>query len=75
MTTKLLVKSFNYDRLVSICEVIDSSELTKGRIISVDLTVDAGFGEMPEENLVGKCVIVNSFQPCEYIGVGVKLDC
>lgn len=73
MKTKLFVKSFNEERLISCCEVIESDILRKGEFISVDLTVNADFGEMQEQELVGKHVFVNSFQSCEYIGVGVSL--
>ena len=59
----------------SICKVMscNDNQFRIGEQIRIDLTVDAGFGEMPEKELVGKTVSVERLQPCEFIGVGVKL--
>lgn len=75
MSLVLFVKKFDEDRLHSICRVLSCSDSTQvfWGDIRIDLTVDAGFGEMPERELVGKTVSVDRLQPCEYIGVGVKL--
>ena len=75
MTVVLFVKEFNKDRLHSVCRVVRSntSDLYVGQEIRIDLTVDAGFGETPESELVGKTVTVDRLQPCEFIGAGVKI--
>jgi hypothetical protein len=76
MSATLLVKAFDKSRLSSLCEVIESSrkDLHAGRVIWIDLTVNGDFGEdLPEQSLVGKTVVVDHFQPYEYIGVGVRL--
>lgn len=78
MTTVLKVLKFDENRLASRCKVIATDEdpsslIYVGKEMYVDLTVDAGFGDMPESELVGKTVTVEKFQAHEYIGVGVKL--
>lgn len=74
MGCKLLVKSFDENKLLSRCKVISHDEI--GYLASeiwIDLTVNADFHDMPEKNLVGKTVTVDKLQTCEYIGVGVKI--
>ena len=75
MGTILKVLRFNEDHLCSECKVISSDDLGfyVGQEIKVDLTVNADFGEMPESKLTGKTVEVERFQPCEFIGVNVKV--
>jgi hypothetical protein len=75
MSLVLFVKEFDEDRMHSICKVVscNDNQFRIGEQIRIDLTVDAGFGEMPEKELVGKTVSVERLQPCEFIGVGVKL--
>lgn len=75
MTTKLKVLSFDENRLVSDCLVIESDEkgFYGGRRIMIDLTVNADFDNMPEAELVGKTVEVRNFQACEFIGIGVSI--
>jgi hypothetical protein len=75
MTTVLFVKKFDEDRLTSICKVIETDEpkMYAGQTLMVDLTVNADFDEMPEKELEGKTVVVESFQPCELIGINVSI--
>ena len=75
MSLVLFVKKFDKERMHSICKVVscNDKEFRFGVEIRIDLTVDAGFGEMPEEELVGKTVSVEHLQPYEFIGLGVKL--
>lgn len=75
MSIKLFVKSFDNDKLMSRCIVLskEESQFYVGKEICIDLTVNADFGEMPESELIGKTVIVDQLQPCEFIGVGVSI--
>lgn len=75
MTTVLKVLRFDSQRMHSDCEVVstDVSTFYVGQRILVDLTVNGGFGDTPESELVGKVVEVNRFHPYEYLGIGVKL--
>ena len=75
MSLVLFVKEFDEYRMHSVCKVVscDDNQFHIGEQIRIDLTVDAGFGEMPEKQLVGKTVSVKRLEPCEFIGVDVKL--
>ena len=75
MATLLKVLSFNQKRFSSYCKVIasDNPDFYTGQEFYVDLTVDAGFVDMAESQLVGKIVEVQRFQPYEFIGVGCSI--
>jgi hypothetical protein len=77
MSLVLFVESFDKLRMSSVCRVVSCSDeyqnVYVGKKIRIDLTVDAGFGDMPEKELVGKTVTVERLYPCEFIGIGVKL--
>jgi len=75
MTTVLKVLRFDENRMCSICKIISTDDPSQyvGREFWVDLTVNADLGDMFEQELVGKTVEVDRFQPFEMIGVGVKI--